>query len=86
MAPKTRLGIKKQTYEEPKVQAWEDSNRQGSKPFIGHDLGPLFSVEKEIEDMVDHSGDELESPHINFDFEPTLLDYFLFRNKDRVLA
>ncbi|KAH9314995.1 hypothetical protein KI387_023622, partial [Taxus chinensis] len=47
---------------------------------------PLFSVEKEIEVMVDHSGNELESPHVEFNFDPTLLDEFLFRNKDRVLA
>ncbi|KAH9322458.1 hypothetical protein KI387_017097, partial [Taxus chinensis] len=41
---------------------------------------------KEIEEMVDHSGNELESPHTDFDFDPTLLDEFLLRNKDRVLA
>lgn len=36
--------------------------------------------------MVDHSGNELYSPHVEFDFDPTLLDEFLFRNMDRVLA
>ncbi|KAH9326283.1 hypothetical protein KI387_006461, partial [Taxus chinensis] len=41
---------------------------------------------KETEEMVDHSGNELESPQEDFDFDPTLLDKFLLRNKDRVLA
>ncbi|KAH9324323.1 hypothetical protein KI387_004501, partial [Taxus chinensis] len=68
------------------VQAWETSNRQGSNPFIGHDLGPLFYAEKETKEMVDHSGNKLESPRTEFDFDPTLLDEFLLRNKDRVLA
>ncbi|KAH9312011.1 hypothetical protein KI387_027046, partial [Taxus chinensis] len=41
---------------------------------------------KEIEYMVDHSGNELESPNVEFYFDPTLLDEFIFKNKDRVLA